>query len=145
MGNGRDWCCWRRNCWRVNSHNVHTQQQWSDQHPVLNLPSLTYRIVTYHNKLTVTIISRAFWAQVWQSVSASLTRRTVIQIYLRICWYYIVNKTTRFKTKAKTEHHITGECVHDSHVSMTSRDAWRVSRWLSLVVVLCAVGYTHAH
>jgi len=35
---------------------VHTQQQWSDQHPVLNLPSLTYRTVTYHNKLTLTII-----------------------------------------------------------------------------------------
>jgi len=27
----------------------------------------------------------------------------VIQIYLKICWYYIVNKTTRFKTKAKTK------------------------------------------
>ena len=34
---------------------------------------------------------------------ASLTRQTVIQIYLRICRYYIVNKTTRFKTKAKTK------------------------------------------
>jgi len=31
----------------------------------------------------------------------------VIQIYLRICWYYIVNKTTRFKTKTKTEGHKT--------------------------------------
>jgi len=30
--------------------------EWSDQHPVLNLPSLTYRTVTYHNKLTLTII-----------------------------------------------------------------------------------------
>ena len=27
----------------------------------------------------------------------------MIQIYLRICWYYIVNKTTRFKTEAKTK------------------------------------------
>ena len=27
----------------------------------------------------------------------------MIQIYLRICWYYIVNKTTSFKTKAKTK------------------------------------------
>ena len=60
--------------------------------------SITFAHYQLHNQIHM---------KVWQFVSASLTRRTVIQIDLRICWHYMLTRPQGSRPRPRPRLNIT--------------------------------------